>query len=144
MIAKKNIDREMIAAKFAELNRNLKELQRLRGDKFVELTGSLSKQWAISHGLQVSIQIIIDTGNHILAAVGVNAIDEYVDVIDRLGEQKIIPKKFAGRIRGMAGLRNILVHEYDAVDMKIVYNILQHRLDDFYRFTGYINRFLRK
>ena len=144
MIAKKNVDREMIAAKFTELNRNLKELQKLRANKFVELSGSLSKQWAVLHGLQVSIQIIIDVGNHILAAIGEHAIEEYVDVIDKLGEKRIIPKKFAGRIRGMAGLRNILVHEYDVVDLKKVYEILQHNLNDFYQFTGYIQRYLRK
>jgi len=144
MTAKMKVDKEMITAKFSDLNRNLKELHKLRDSRLSELASSLSKQWAVLHGLQVSIQIIIDVGNHILAAIGENAIDEYVDVIDKLGENRIIPGKFAVRIRGMAGLRNILVHEYDVIDLKKVYEILQKNLGDFYQFVRCINRYLKK
>jgi len=103
----------------------------------------LGKQWAICHGLQLSIQTLIDIGNHILAAIGENQIEEYVDIIDKLGERNIIPSEFAQSIRGMAGLRNILVHEYASLDIKKIYDIVQDQLDDFYKFIKYINQFLK-
>jgi uncharacterized protein YutE (UPF0331/DUF86 family) len=31
----------------------------------------------------------------------------------------------------MKGFRNILVHEYGRIDDRIIYEVLQHRLDDF-------------
>lgn len=138
------IDEDLIRSKFSELNKYLKELQRLRNIGFKEFSSSLTKQWTVFHGLQLSIQIVIDVGNHILAAIGENRIDEYVDIIDNLGKRKIIPLKFSREIRGMAGLRNILVHEYAQIDAKKIYIILQDRLKDFYDFMRYINKYLKK
>lgn len=83
-------------------------------------------------------------GNHILASIGENQIEDYVDIIDKLGERGIIPSEFAKSIRGMAGLRNILVHEYVDLDLKKIYEILQNRLGDFYDFMEYVNRFISR
>ena len=49
-----------------------------------------------------------------------------------LGERRIILFEFAKSIRGMEGLRNILVHEYVDLDLKKIYEISQNRLGDFY------------
>lgn len=137
------IDKDVIRKKFQELNLYLKELEDLKGISWNEFSSSLSKQWTILHGLQLSIQIVIDVGNHILAAIGENQIEEYVDIMDKLGEKEIIPFEFSKQIRGMAGLRNILVHEYARVDLNKIYDILQHRLEDFYVFMKYINQYLK-
>lgn len=54
---------------------------------------------------------------------------------------KIIPQDFANRILPMAGLRNILVHEYSKIDLNIIYRQLQN-LDDFRTFQKHIIEFL--
>jgi uncharacterized protein YutE (UPF0331/DUF86 family) len=136
------IDKEMIRGKFQELTRYLKELENFRSMSWNEFSSSLPKQWMVLHGLQLSIQILIDVGNHILAAIGENQIEDYVDIIDKLGEKSIIPSEFAQQIRAMAGLRNILIHEYIRVDLKRIYDILQNRLGDFHNFIKYVNLFL--
>jgi uncharacterized protein YutE (UPF0331/DUF86 family) len=138
------IDRKIIKNKFQELERYLKELENLKATPWVEFSASLSRQWTILHGLQLSIQALMDVGNHILAAIGENQIEDYVDIIDKLGEKNIIPNEFAQQIRGMAGLRNILVHEYAMVDLTKIYDIVQNRLDDFRNFIKYTNQFLEK
>ncbi|MCL4515103.1 MAG: DUF86 domain-containing protein [Firmicutes bacterium] len=46
------------------------------------------------------------------------------------------------KVAGMAGFRNVLVHQYLQVDLKEVYQILQSGLDDFRSFAGYITDFL--
>ncbi len=138
------IDKEVIRKKIQELNRYLKELEGLKNISKDDFSSSLSNQWMVLHGLQISIQVLIDVGNHILAAIGENQIEDYVDIIDKLGEKDIIPSEFARQIRGMAGLRNILIHEYAKIDLNRIYDILQNRLDDFHKFIGYINQFLKK
>lgn len=45
-------------------------------------------------------------------------------------------------IRGMVGVRNILVHEYAAVDLGKIHDIAQNRLDDFRKFAKYIDQYL--
>jgi len=44
----------------------------------------------------------------------------------------------------MVGLRNILIHEYSSIDLNKVYDILQNKLDDFYKFIEYIEDYLKK
>ncbi|OQX81996.1 MAG: hypothetical protein B6D56_00990 [Candidatus Omnitrophica bacterium 4484_70.1] len=90
------------------------------------------------------MQIVIDVGNHILAAIGESQIEDYTDIIDKLGERNIISAEFAQSIRGMVGLRNILIHEYSSIDLNKVYDILQNKLDDFYKFIEYIEDYLKK
>jgi len=138
------IDKEIIKEKFKELKRYLKELEKSKSISFEEFSSSLSKQWIICHGLQLSIQVLIDVGNHILATLNENQIEDYVDIIDKLGEKNIIPIEFSKKIRGMAGLRNILVHEYVDIDLTKIYEILHKHLDDFYNFINYINQFIEK
>lgn len=94
--------------------------------------------------MQLSIQIIIDIGNHILADMKESNIETYTDVIDLLGVKKVIPVDFAKRIRAMVGLRNILVHEYVEVDLKQLYSVLRNNLDDFKEFVKLIRCFLKK
>ena len=138
------VDRELIIKKLQELNRYLKELEDSKNISFDEFRSSIGKQWMVCHGIQLSIQSLIDVGNHILAALGENQIEDYSDIIDKLGERNILPSEFAQSIRGMVGLRNILVHEYARLDIKIIYDILQNQLEDFYKFTQHIHQFLNR
>lgn len=136
------IDKEVIREKFQELNRYLKELEDIKSISRDEFSSSLRKQWMVFHGLQLSIQLLMDVGNHILAAIGENQISDYTDIIDRLGERNIIPSDFAQRIRSMAGLRNVLIHEYTRIDLNKIYDILQNQLIDFHKFIEYIKEYL--
>ena len=137
-------DRELIRKKFSDLKLYLKELEKIAEISRKELKSSLGLKWQICHGLQLSIQIIIDVGNHILASIGENQIEDYTDIIDKLGKRNIIPAEFSTEIRGMTGLRNILVHEYTDPDFDKIYYILQNRMSDFHTFMKYINKFLDK
>jgi uncharacterized protein YutE (UPF0331/DUF86 family) len=43
----------------------------------------------------------------------------------------------------MAGFRNVLVHGYDAVDLAIVRDVVEHRLGDLLAFVEAIRKVLR-
>ncbi len=130
-----------ITRKLQELERCIQQLQKFQSYRYDEIEGDLEKIWAIERGLQISVQIIIDIGNHILASIGENQIEDYTDVLSKLGKCNILPSEFAERIKGMAGFRNILVHRYAEVDLKRVYDVLQNRLHDFVEYIGYIQSY---
>jgi len=46
------------------------------------------------------------------------------------------------RIKAMAGLRNILIHEYLRVDVPKLYGYLRNRLGDFTEFMSYTQKYL--
>ena len=131
----------VIARKIRELEKSIQQLRKLQSYSYKEIEDDLGKFWAIEHGLQMCIQIFINIGNHIIAEIGENEIDGYSDILDRLVKCDILPLEFAQNISGMIGFRNLLVHGYDDVDVKIVYDILQNRLYDFEKFIGYIQSY---
>jgi uncharacterized protein YutE (UPF0331/DUF86 family) len=49
---------------------------------------------------------------HLLASEIKNDWEDYGEVILKLGKHGVIPEEFSDQIKGMAGLRNILIHEY--------------------------------
>jgi predicted nucleotidyltransferase len=54
-----------------------------------------------------------------------------------ISEAGILPKEFAEKIRGMAGLRNILVHEYLIIEPAQIYKHLQ-LVNNFQEYARYI------
>ena len=137
------MDKAIITKKIEELELYLKELERLKILTLDDIKKSKEKAWSVEHGLQLSIQIVIDVGNHILASISENQIEDYADIIDKLGEHSIVPIEFAEKIRDMAGFRNILVHDYIKLDLSRLYDILQNRLGDFKQFIEYIKKYIK-
>jgi uncharacterized protein YutE (UPF0331/DUF86 family) len=66
----------------------------------------------------------------------------YADIFVELARLKVIPEEFAQSIKGMVGLRNLLVHEYAGIDMAVLREVLHNRLDDFRSFALYITDYL--
>lgn len=138
------IDKERVEKKLNLLEGTLTELEKLSDLSYETLTASLQKQWAAEHGLQLAIQTLLDIGSHILVEAGERGIDNYTDVIKLLGEKDVLPVEFANSIKSMAGLRNILVHEYTEVDLNVIFKILNSRLEDFRRFISFIRTYIDK
>jgi len=130
-----------ILSKLQDLERYVQQLRKFQNYSYNEIESDLEKIWAIEHGLQVSIQIVIDMGNYILASIGENQVDDYTGILDKLGQHNILPEQFAAEIRGMAGFRNILVHEYAEVNLRTVYYVLQNKLNDFVEYIRYIQSY---
>ena len=130
-----------ILSKLQDLEKYIQQLRKFQKYRYDEIENDLEKIWAIEHGLQISIQIVIDVGNYILASIGENQVENYTDILDKLGQQNILPSQFVAQIRGMAGFRNVLVHRYAEVDLRVVYDVLQNSLDDFVKYIGYIQSY---
>jgi uncharacterized protein YutE (UPF0331/DUF86 family) len=99
-------DVELIRGKLTELETYVRQLENLQAYTLDELRTNLPRLWSVVHGLQLSIQILLDVGNHLLADLGVKAGD-YTEIIDKLGETGVLPTEFAEEIRGMAGQERI-------------------------------------
>ena len=87
--------------------------------------------WAAERGLQVAAETILDVGNHVLTAhFGVTPQD-YEDIITQLGTCRVIDPELQGRLKGLGGFRNVLVHGYLRIDPARVEAALQRAPADF-------------
>ena len=135
------VDKELVLFKLQELDRYLTQLKKFQGLRAESLEKDLDQAWIIERGLQLSIQLVLDIGNHILADAG-NPAQDYGRIFEKLAQIDVIPADFAESIKNMAGLRNILVHEYTEVDMKKLTDVLNNSLGDFSKFATYVMSYL--
>ena len=138
------LDRQVIEAHLQNMEEALANLGRYRNLSLEELRKDLSLVWIVEKGLQILIQNLLDIGAHVLASEIKNDWDDYGEIIFKLGHHGILPMDFSERIQGMAGLRNILIHEYLRVDVPKLYDYLKNRLGDFTEFMSYIQEYLEK
>ena len=137
------VNLNLVNKKLKELEKYIKNLQKHEGADKADLENNMDKMWAIERGLQLSIQVILDLGNHIISDEGIS-VDNYSEIFTELAKLDIIPEDYAARIKGMAGFRNILVHKYAEVDLDIILEVLNNNLDDFKKFATYIRNYINQ
>lgn len=92
--------------------------------------------------VQASAQACIDIANHVISSEGWRAPRDFRDAFTVLEEHHVIEAGLVGRLRDLAGMRNVLVHLYEDVDDARVHEALGTGLDDFDSFARAISRLL--
>jgi len=136
------VKEEIVRRHLKDLEQSLVELQKLQGRSENDLRKDVAFCWSVEHGLQIAIQNVIDIGAHILSSDLKNEWNDYTEVIDKMGQYKMIPEEFSQKIRGFASLRNVIVHRYLDVNLSIIHDVLENHLDNFRQFIGYIEKYL--
>ncbi len=103
----------------------------------------LLKQDAIAINLQRVAEQTIDLANHVIRKGRLGLPKESRESFDILAKENIVTPEMADKLKGMVGFRNILVHEYQALDIKIMTDIIERRLDDLIAFTDHIMNYVR-
>jgi uncharacterized protein YutE (UPF0331/DUF86 family) len=97
-------------------------------------------EWALERGLQLAAQALFDVGNQVLAGAFDVRPRDYAEVPPEPARKGVITDALARRLEGLAGFRNLLVHEYVRVDPTRVRALLRTRLDDFSEFADAVER----
>lgn len=118
-----------------QLETNIGELEKFKDQHSVaDLNKNLQTQWILRYGLFESIQIVIDVACHLTAKYNLGNPQNYSECIQLLVEHDYLSEQLGGTLIGMIGLRNILIHEYVAVENERLYSLL-NKLKDFNSFA---------
>jgi uncharacterized protein YutE (UPF0331/DUF86 family) len=79
--------------------------------------------------LEICAQCCIDICHRIIALEDARKPADYYEAFLIMGELGILSADFSRRIAPLAGLRNILTHEYLGVDWDLIYKNLQNLTD---------------
>jgi uncharacterized protein YutE (UPF0331/DUF86 family) len=96
------------------------------------------------HLLQVSIECCLDISHHIIASERFRTPGTYVESLEILVEENIIPRENLNTLRQMVRFRNRLVHLYWDIEEAELYEILQNHLGDFDVFARAIIDFMHE
>jgi uncharacterized protein YutE (UPF0331/DUF86 family) len=61
-----------------------------------------------------------------------------------MGEIGVLPPEFARQLAPVAGLRNVLTHEYLDLKWDRIYKSLQEDVDNLARFSEFVRRWIAK
>lgn len=135
MVIRQEALRERIAA--------LREaVARLRNVEGTEGVPEDVREWARERGLQVAAQAVFDIGNHVLSGAFAERPAEYAAIPSHLRDHGVLSAALEKRLRGLAGFRNLLVHDYVRVDPRRVRDLVDARLGDFDAFATEVERWL--
>ena len=87
----------------------------------IEFEQDIDAQLITERSLQIVAQAMLDIGNHIIAHFGWGKPDSYKEIIIILSQHDVIPREYQLALEGLAGLRNILVHDYLSINPEILF-----------------------
>ena len=137
-------ENEKIARKIEAMKKYIDFLKSYKGVTKKELEENYELRSAVERNFQLAIESVLDIGEVIISAYNFEKPEDYKSVILILGKHGVIPKDFADDFSKVAGLRNILVHMYEKIDVSKLYKYLQNNLKDFDKFSMFIARYLKK
>ena len=116
------------------LEENISILENIKEDvKLEDITANKRYEWELRYGLFESIQIMIDISCKIASHYNLGNPQNYRECIELLGKFNFLNTLHVKKYISMIGLRNLLIHEYAAIDSEILYAFLES-IDDFKNF----------
>jgi len=137
-VAERRMDRERVEAYLATLDEAVGHLRRLCGrvPTFETFKEDVDTRELCVHFLRIALESILDICRHFLSVVGVRLAEvETRNLIELAGEKGLLDPGFARKIRGMAGMRNAIVHVYTRLDYAAIYRAVTADLADFDEFA---------
>lgn len=129
-------DAELVAKKLALIETSVAELRRLARPEALE--HDVREERFVEHTLQIAIQAALDVASHIVSDERLGEPDTNRQLFDLLRRAGWLTPELADTMKRMTGFRNVLVHGYQAIDIRIVRDVLEHRLGDLLQFVAAI------
>ncbi|MFQ5399997.1 MAG: DUF86 domain-containing protein [Anaerolineae bacterium] len=113
--------RDSVTARIKELDAILQELSRYTALTEDDLAGDLSQRWIIERGLIAAATLILDVADHILVGEFGLHPTTYESSLAGLWEKGVITEPLYQQLKGLGSFRNVLVHLYQDVDPRQVW-----------------------
>ncbi len=135
-------DPELISKKLALVETCVSELRRLSRPEAI--ARDVRERRFVEHTLQIAIQAAIDVASHIVSDERLGEPATNRELFELLSRGGWLPQSLSETAQRMVGLRNILVHGYQAVDLEIVRDVVENHLGDLLAVVEAIRQRLRR
>ncbi|MCB1325426.1 MAG: DUF86 domain-containing protein [Spirochaetales bacterium] len=138
------LDPDVVLRLLAQGRRHIEILRTYQKMPRPEFRSEAGRMLAVLHGLQITIQCLIDLALHVSAALGEMRIETYADAARALVDLEVLSAGQGETMRAMVGLRNLIVHAYAAIDEERILSLLDSGLDDLAGLLDAMERDLKK
>ena len=137
------VKRAIINKKIQTITRAIDFLNQYQTISFETFKKDLLLQSALLYQLEKAIQALIDLLLHIVADEGWGVVLNKANLADLLVVNNVITEAFRDKFIRIYGFRNILVHEYEEIDLRVAFQIIQKDKEDLVRILHQVMDFLK-
>jgi len=138
------IDKKLVYRKINLIGKDLQALKPISQLPEREYFKKLEYEILTERYLERIITRVIDINYHLIVEAGNPPSKDYFSSFIELGKMKILPYDFSQKMARYAGLRNRLVHEYNSLDEKKVYQASKSIVKDLPKYLKYVEDFIEK
>ncbi|MBU4252342.1 MAG: DUF86 domain-containing protein [Candidatus Omnitrophica bacterium] len=138
------IDIELVRRKLSRLNMYLEKLKPISQKSLEEYKSEFYLKSSAERLIQLIVECAIDINNHVVVETNNRPPEDYSVSFIRASDIALITRDLAEKLKGSAGMRNILVHEYMDIDDEKVYNALSLAIKDYKEYLKQVEEFLEK
>lgn len=137
-------DRPEIERKLRLLAEYLGELEQISKATYKQYQESFQVKRAAERLIQLVVEVATDVNGLLIVGLGEAPPEDYFTSFTKLSQLGVLPDDFAQALAPTTAIRNRLVHEYDAVDDRLVYASVQPILEEFTQYLGTIRKYMQK
>jgi uncharacterized protein YutE (UPF0331/DUF86 family) len=136
------LDADIVRRKLETITTSLRLLEPLRDLSLDDYQGDIYRRKAVERLLQEVVEAAVDINAHILVRSGRGAPDDLHTSFRDMAAAGVLSSELARELAPSAGLRNRLVHEYDAIDDAIVLSAIGMAIDLYGRYVAAVETHL--
>ena len=129
------IDQNIILNKTSKVHHHLNRIRRKREISLEDFLIDLDRQEIILFNLQMAVQNCIDIAAHIISDDELGMAGSTSEMFYILQENGYLTLDLTEKMVAAVGFRNIAVHEYGNIDLKLVFQMARKDLDDLEQFV---------
>jgi len=134
------IDQELVQHSLRQLRMAVTVLRELSQHPRETFTADYHLYALAEHYLQSAIEACLTTCGTLIASFGLRRADSYHEFLSIVAAQQLIPRPLSYRLEVLINLRAALVHDPDGLNHDLLYDYLQHNLNDFLEFADAIEQ----
>ncbi len=115
------VDREVLLRKLQKMQEYLDEIGSYSELTWSDYLGNKQIRRAVERLIQLIVDVAVDINTHSIVDAGGSPPDNAYDSFIKAAEFNIIDEELAKEIAPSTGERNILVHDYEAIDDRIIF-----------------------
>ncbi|MBI4276414.1 DUF86 domain-containing protein [Candidatus Uhrbacteria bacterium] len=135
---------DKIFAKLRVLDEYLAHLGELRSIDKQDFLKEYRAYGTAEHYLHLSIEVLLDVARLLTIVYQLPRPEDPSAAFHIVHERGILNDDLLTALAGVNSFRNILIHEYETVEMERVYQYLQENLNQFTEFKHQVLRFLKE
>jgi uncharacterized protein YutE (UPF0331/DUF86 family) len=128
---------DVVINKAAAIERCVRRVREVFADDERNIYADLTRQDSIVLNLQRACETSIDLAMHLVRLQRLGVPQESREAFELLANAAGLDRQLADRLKAMVGFRNVAVHDYQALNLDIIREIVRNRLEDVLAFAGF-------